>query len=130
MNWISEEEFHSRYKGTDKFCWMDWMRLGIPLSNGSIISWKGSCPYYDTFYVKTVDSNWAPPVAKKWVRIKVIKEESNLDLYKIHCAGNDDASYSLHVIGEQNVKNEIKWLKKIRNLTVSACRNRSYFFSN
>ena len=130
MNWISEEEFHKRYKGTDNFCWMDWIRLGIPLVDGTAIPWRTGCPYLDSFYIKTNDSSWAPPVADEWVRVKIIKEESNLDLYKVLCSGNDDCSYSFHVIGEKNIEEEIKWLKSIENLTVSVCRGRGYFFSN
>lgn len=105
------------------------MRLGVPLSDGSTIPWNCKSPYMDTFYVNTKDT-WAPPVADEWVRVKVIIEESNLDLYKIHCSGNDDLSYSLHIIGEDNVLEEIKWLKGRTNLLISECRARGYFFSN
>ena len=129
-NWISEEEFHKIYKGTNDFCWMDYMRLGISLADGTVLGWGGMCPYVDSFYILTSDSSWGPPVASKWVRIKVRKEKSNLDLYQIRCEGNDDTSFSIHIIGREDVDKEIKWLKNCINLKTKDCQKRKYFFTN
>ena len=55
---------------------------------------------------------------------------SNLDLYQIRCEGNDDTSFSIHIIGREDVDKEIKWLKNCINLKTKDCQKRKYFFTN
>lgn len=124
---IREKEF----RNTEKFSWMDWMIDGIPSTDGKITPWSdGNCPYIDAFYVPTKDSSWAPPVNKKWVRVKIRKINSNLNLYQVHCSGDDDCSYSFDIIGRIDTDKEILWLQAQNNLTINKVKSRGYYFTN
>lgn len=62
-----------------------------------------------------------------YASIKLTKEESNLDLYKVYISGNDDSSYTKHFIGLSYAGKELQYL---RENGISDIRERDYFFTN
>jgi len=121
--------------------WMDYKLNGIVLSGKKIMKilpWGDNCPYYDHFFIEChpendafIQPHFQPKNQKSYASILLNKEESNLDLWKIKVAGNDDSSYSKHFIGLEAAMTE---LDKIKQKGITYIRNdykaSRFFFTN
>jgi len=158
MEVLTEEEYFNRYYPAEfgnwkeyynisayrkeKFtgvAWMCYKKYGSVYSeiNGKmkIGKWNDSYnPYMDSFFLEVdeVDMEFLCPYEtednKTWAQVSLQKEESNLDLYLIKIEGCDDASWSHHIIGIDEVEKMINRLKM--GIEYEDFEKLNFFFSN
>ncbi len=75
---------------------------------------------------------WGGSWFERWAYLTIMREESNLDLWRVRADGNDDCSFSFDIVGEDKAMKYFEYLRGLRYNTITPewCGDNDWYFTN